>query len=117
MAHACEDHVADKGEKGQTGHTGSDGSSPYDRMDRYGTWNRWAAENISYGFESGMDVVMQLLVDDGVTSRGHRDNIFSTYGTVTGVSSGYHAKYNSMSCITYAGSYENNDIQNRLDQE
>lgn len=117
MAHACQDHVTDKGEKGQTGHTGSDGSSPYDRMDRYGSWSRWAAENVSYGFESGMDVVMQLLIDDGVTSRGHRTNLFSQYGTVTGVSSGFHLNYKKMSCITYAGGYENNEIQNKLDQE
>ena len=78
-------------------------------MNRYGTWSRWAAENISYGQSSGLDVVLQLLVDDGVSSRGHRNNLFSTYGTVTGAYSGAHKKYNSMSCITYAGIYENND--------
>ena len=86
-------------------------------MDRYGTWNRWAAENTSYGFDSAMDIVMQLLVDDGVSSRGHRKNLFSEYGTVTGVASGYHAKFAHMSCITYAGSYENNEIYNSQDQE
>ena len=74
-------------------------------MDRYGKWNTWAAENISYGQASGLDVVLQLLVDDGVSSRGHRKNIFSTYGTVTGAYTGYHLKYKTMSCITYAGDY------------
>ena len=109
MARACEDHVADTGAKGLTGHSGSDDSSPYDRMNRYGKWGRWAAENISYGQTTGMDVVLQLLIDDGVTSRGHRKNLFSEYGTVTGVASGVHDKYDTMSCITYAGTYENSD--------
>ena len=109
MARACEDQVADTGAEGLTGHTGTDGSSPYDRMNRYGQWGRWAAENISYGQSTGMDVVLQLLIDDGVTLRGHRKNLFSEYGTVSGVASGYHEKYDTMSCITYAGTYENND--------
>ena len=105
------------GENGLTGHTGTDGSTPYKRMDRYGSWNRWAAENISYGSLEGVDVVMQLFVDDGVRSRGHRTNLFSKHGTVTGAFSGKHERYNHMSCITYAGIYENNEEQNRLDAE
>ena len=58
MARACEDHVNDTGAQGLTGHSGTDGSSPYERMDRYGSWGRSAAENISYGSNSGIDVVM-----------------------------------------------------------
>ena len=97
------------GEEGLTGHTGKDGSTPYQRMDRYGTWNRWAAENISYGSSEAVDVIMQLFVDDGVRSRGHRTNLLSSHGTVTGVNSGPHDRYKHMSCITYAGLYENNE--------
>ena len=115
MAHACQDHIDQMGEAGLTGHTGQDGSSPYQRMDRYGSWNRWAAENISYGSTTGVDVVMQLFVDDGVRSRGHRNNLFSKHGAVTGAFSGSHGKYDSMSCITYAGIYDNNEKQNQLD--
>ena len=29
----------------------------------------------------------------------------------TGVASGYHEKYDRMTCITYAGSYQDNQVQ------
>lgn len=48
---------------------------------------------------------MQLFVDDGVASRGHRTNLFSD-STVTGNASGPHEAYGSMTCATYAGTYE-----------
>jgi len=78
------------------------------RMSRYGTWGSYAAENISYGNNEGIDIVMQLFIDDGVSSRGHRNNLFSTRATVTGNHSGSHDRYGFMTCITYAGSYVNN---------
>ena len=37
------------------------------------------------------------------------------HGKVTGSFSGPHEKYSHMSCITYAGIYDNNARQNRLD--
>lgn len=62
-----------------------------------------------------MDVLMQLFIDDGVSSRGHRNNLFSTYATVTGNHSGDHGRYGYMSCITYAGRYENSAEQKEYD--
>ena len=58
MAMACTDHVYDTGPLGLTGHTGSDGSKFTDRLNRYGQWGLSAAENISYGQQTGLDVVM-----------------------------------------------------------
>jgi hypothetical protein len=107
MAKACQDHVEDTGPQGLTGHTGTDGSSPYDRMNRYGSWGLSAAENISYGSNTGIDIVMQLFIDDGVASRGHRTNLMAETSTVTGNASGPHSQYGDMTCIGYAGSYVN----------
>ena len=77
MTRAARDHVLDTGPKGLIGHTGSDGSSPFDRLDRYGRWTGSAGDNISYGNGAARDMVIQLIVDDGVPDRGHRLNIFS----------------------------------------
>ena len=63
------------GPKGIVGHTGSDGSDPFTRMKRVGAFNMGGGENCSYGMQTGKDVVLQLLIDDGVESRGHRKNI------------------------------------------
>jgi uncharacterized protein YkwD len=102
---AARDHVNDTGPKGITGHTGSDGSSMGQRINRYGKWDKGAGENISYGHNKGRDIVVQLLIDDGVSSRGHRNNILNRNFKYTGGAIGSHSKYTYMCVIDYANEY------------
>jgi uncharacterized protein YkwD len=108
MSLGARDHVRDQGPRGLTEHVGTDGSNPWDRVSRHGTWRVTVGENISYGSyepDAARDVVIQLIVDDGVESRGHRDNIFSPEFHVMGVSCGDHATFGMMCVLVYAGSY------------
>ena len=102
---AAQQHSSTQCETAQTGHTGVDGSTPFTRIEKYGSY-RTAGENISYGSKSGRDIVVQFLVDDGVSNRGHRKNILNKDFSSTGV--GYankHKAYGSVCVITFAGGY------------
>ncbi|MDR0234246.1 MAG: CAP domain-containing protein [Zoogloeaceae bacterium] len=104
---ASRDHVMDTGPRGLTGHTGADGSSMNQRIERYGTWGVGAAENIDYGHNTGREIVIALLIDDGVPSRGHRTNIMDGAYRFVGTSIGSHRGYTYMCVTNYAGEYTN----------
>jgi uncharacterized protein YkwD len=105
LSQAATDHVKDSGPAGLVGHTGADASTLGERIDRHGAWQKCAGENIAYGEEDPAFIVIQLLIDDGVASRGHRTNIFnSSYGRI-GVAIGPHETWRSMCVMDFAGGF------------
>ncbi len=105
MTKAAKDHANDIGPKGITGHTGSDGSSMTSRLDRYGKWMGKCGENICFGGKTGVDIIVQLIIDDGVATRGHRNNIFSKDYKVTGISAAKHSSYEICCVLDYASEF------------
>jgi len=107
---ASHDHCNDAGRKGMVGHYGSDGSSPFQRIDRYGEAAGYQAENISYGPNTGTEIVMGLFIDDGVPDRGHRTNMLNSNFGQTGIAFCRHtSKFNFMTEITYTGRFTPNE--------
>jgi uncharacterized protein YkwD len=104
MSRAAADHCAEQVE-GQLGHNGSDRSSPGDRISRYGNWSVSWGENISYGQKTARGIVLTLIIDDGVRSRGHRKNIFNPKFNYAGAAFGPHARYRTVCSIDFAGGY------------
>jgi len=92
------DLVSDQSASGDTGHEGEDGSSPADRARRHGG-GAYVAEVIAYGPADAADVVRQLIVDDGVADRGHRNILYSPELRFAGVACGPHPEFRTMCVI------------------
>lgn len=103
ISQAARAHAADQRE-GTTGHTGSDGSQPRDRVARFDVANAGVGENIAYGPSTAQDIMINLIVDDGVSSRGHRTNIFRESWGMAGAGCGPHSAYGTVCVINYANS-------------
>lgn len=71
--------------------TGKIGYVGHERKDKNCKSYFWG-ECISYGVSSGLNIVIQLLVDDGVPSLGHRYICLGTY-TEIGISQENHTAY------------------------
>ena len=105
MSLGARDHVKDQGPRGGMEHKGSDGTMAWDRVNRYGQWKTKISENMSFGTATGRDVVVSLLIDDGVAERGHRKNILDPEIRIAGVSCGYHKIYRVMCDMVHASSF------------
>lgn len=88
---AAKKHADDQNKhKWQLMHTGSDGSSPWDRILKFSPMMNFGNENIagnSRQSTTARDIVIQLLIDDGIPGYGHRYNLLDpgwTHGACKG---------------------------------
>ncbi len=102
---AALDHAGDQGSSGQIGHTGSQGQTLGKRVERYGRFGGILGEDIHYGASEAREIVVDLIIDDGVPSRGHRQNIFNAKFRVAGAALGTHATYRHMCVIDFADTF------------
>ena len=107
LCHSAQWLADDQARTGGLGHTGSDGSNLVTRISRYGTWGILCGENCAYGSVTAREIVVQLLIDDGVPSRGHRINILKPEFKKVGI--GFNktgkAAYGAVTVMDFAGSY------------
>ena len=87
----------EQGENGETGHYRDKGpKSPY----------YYLGECNNYGEFNSRGHVIVLLIDDGITSLGHRRNVLDKYFTLVGVGCGSHPVYGNMCVIDFAAEDE-----------
>ena len=94
-------HASAQGAQGGFGHIGPYGESLGQRLNRHGAFSSLMAEDISYGYASPRDVVLQLIVDAGVPGRGHRSNIFNPLFREAGVACAPHRVYGALCVVDF----------------
>ncbi|MBR2260748.1 MAG: CAP domain-containing protein [Paludibacteraceae bacterium] len=93
-------HAKDSGENGITGHVSSDGTDWDERLERFVPSWYALAENCTYGSNRkyAIYIVMNLLIDENISSLGHRKNILSDKYNHIGVSIMPHSSY-TYNCV------------------
>lgn len=94
----------EQSQTGKWGHIAAGGRDLGDRIAEDGTRRNYNAETIMYGKSSAHDIVMHLIIDDGVSDRSHRDVIFDPVLTRVGSSCRPHPKW--MICVSEYSSDE-----------
>ena len=87
-------HATKSGEAGRVGH--QDFNKRFDPL--MGNPYTHVGENCSYGYETAMDIVISLLIDEGVKEQGHRKNILSVDFNSVGVAIRPHKTYR-INCV------------------
>jgi uncharacterized protein YkwD len=96
-------HARDMGNTGKTGHTGSGGKTFSVRTRNILQSVDDIAESLQYGYDKGGDIVMDLLIDEGVSGTGHRKQILDANYKYVGIAVFPHkSKYRINTVIIYS---------------
>jgi len=87
-------HALKSGQKGRVGH--QDFNKRFEPL--LGNPYMQVGENCSYGFGTAIDIVLSLLIDEGVKGKGHRKNILSEDFNSIGVAIRPHKTYR-VNCV------------------
>lgn len=105
LSKAAAYHAKDMGETGLEGHNSSDKTGCNKRLERF-MKAAIMGENCEYGSNDPIDIVMQLLIDEGIPGYGHRLNILSNDYSFVGTSKKPHKKYEWNTVMDFAGNGE-----------
>lgn len=110
MLYQCaKDHCDSQSKEGLASHTRVDGKSVGDAALEYGDYMS-VGENIAGGQQSAREVVIALLIDKGIESRGHRINILNANYNYAGAAySRAHMKYGTFWVMDFAKDWKDKE--------
>ena len=88
-----------------SGHRGSDNSLPDERVARLGRWLGSVGELIDYGSNTAREVVIKIIMDDGVASRGHRLKLFTAGFKLVGLAQGNTKDYGNVCVVVLTNDF------------
>ena len=106
LARSAQEHVDDIGPKGLLLYQSSDGTEPEDRISKYGTYVDSLGENIDFGPNDAMGVIISLTLDDGEEERPHRENLFKADYQKVGIACGQHKTEFQMCVMDFAFDFQ-----------
>ena len=116
---SAKEHVNDIGPKGLLLYQSSDGTEPEDRISKYGNYSESLGENIDFGPNDAMGVIISLTLDDGEDNRPHRENLFKEDYHKVGIACGAHQSEYQMCVMDFAYDFQplNKNNNNKYQQE
>ena len=99
----------------------SDGTEPEDRISKYGNYVEGLGENIDFGPNDAMGVIISLTLDDGEEERSHRENLFKQDFQKVGIACGPHKTEFQMCVMDFAFDFQplnsGNEIKVNMNRE
>ena len=114
LAQSALEHVTDIGPKGLLLYQSSDGTEPEERISKYGNYSESLGENIDFGPNDAIGVIISLTLDDGEEQRPHRENLFKSDFKKVGIACGPHKSEFQMCVMDFAYDFFplNNNVNN-----
>lgn len=109
-------HVDDIGPKGLVLYQSSDGTEPEDRIGKYGHYIETLGENIDFGPNDAIGVIVSLTLDDGEEERPHKKNLFSIDYKKVGIACGPHSTEFDMCVMDFAFDFIPLNNENNYEQ-
>jgi uncharacterized protein YkwD len=78
-----------------------------ERLDRFLEWDFSCAENVDFDSSHPRDVLVNLLIDDGIPSRCHRENLFREDMNYIGIGLSNHPQLGKCVVINYVSCIKN----------
>ena len=103
LSYAAQDLVKDIGERGVVTHEDKEGQYTSERIEKYCEWDFCANEVIEVSSKNPQDILISLLVDDGVRNRADRMALFNEIYNYVGISCGPHIEYEIVTVFVFVG--------------
>ena len=98
----AQEFAEEMGKTGQTGHYSAKLGGVSKRLERLKD-SHYIGENCQYGLSDPLEILMNLLIDQGVPNLGHRTNLLFDKFTLIGIAITSHKSYGTQCVMDFAG--------------
>lgn len=105
MTKACRLLIYDQELTGKVGHISSGKANPYERLLNFGKFIGKSDENVFYGDSEAHNVIIMMMINDGMKSRDYRHNILDPDFKLVGIDTGKHKTLGEICVINFASTF------------